>query len=440
MPPDDSPEGRAARSAGRGPPGTGTGTGTGTAPPRGRWRARLARIGAAVVALAALAAGGFIVVAAPMLTGFVAKAMCSGVFVQGRSAAAVAAQDLDAYSTRALFALVAREVDPGAGRVEARLGPVGSARAVHRPGLGCTLSPDRAPAPLTTAPRRVAERYADGFGLAVPMPGWSMAKSVTAVLVGRAVAEGRLVPDAPLPIDTWPAGDARRAIRWRDALAMSDGLAFSEDYGNPVSDATQMLFVRAGAGEYAAGRPLAHPPGTRWAYSSGTTNLVSLALSRALGDAYALWPHTQLFAPLGMASAVFEPDARGVYVGSSFLYATARDWARFGLFVLRDGRWQGQRLLPEGWVHWMRSPGPASERYGAHWWRVEPAAGTSAALPAGAFQATGHAGQRLTIVPSHDLVIVRLGQTLDTRRLRHLDLVTATMRAVGPNPEGDTIR
>ena len=154
---------------------------------------------------------------------------------------------------------------------------------------------------------------------------------------------------------------------------MSDGLRFSEHYGNPLGDVLWMLFGTADAAGFAAGKPLAAPPGTAWSYSSGTTNIIARALRHAVGgdDAdYLLFPRRALFEPLGMTSAVMEPDAAGDFVGSSFMFATARDWARFGQLYLQDGVWDGRRILPEGWVAFSVTPAPAAPGgvYGAHFW------------------------------------------------------------------------
>jgi CubicO group peptidase (beta-lactamase class C family) len=168
---------------------------------------------------------------------------------------------------------------------------------------------------------------------------------------------------------------------------------------------------------YAAGKPLDDPPGARWQYSSGTTVILARAMREVIGDdgAYRQFPRRALFDPLGMSSAVIETDAAGTFVGSSLMYATARDWARFGMLFLRDGVWDGERILPDGWVEYTRTPAPAdpARRYGAHFWLDVPDGyrAMGAAIPRDAFHAAGHQGQFVTIVPSRDVVIVRLGGT-----------------------------
>jgi hypothetical protein len=182
-----------------------------------------------------------------------------------------------------------------------------------------------------------------------------------------------------------------------------------------------MLFGTGDAAGFAAAKPLAHPPGTRWAYASGTTNVVMRAMREALGDdrAYLALPRRALFDRIGMASALMETDAAGTFVGSSLMFATARDWARFGLLALNDGVANGSRVLPDGWVKFMTTPAPAApeREYAAHWWRKLGAnRGPDARapqLPPDAFHAAGHGGQYVTVVPSRGAVIVRLGHAID---------------------------
>ncbi len=283
-------------------------------------------------------------------------------------------------------------------------------------------------------------RYADGFTKDTPLPGWSMAKSVVNALAGVLVKEGKLSLSDPAAIPEWRgSSDPRREITLDQLLRMSSGLEFHENYRDPLADAMRMLFGAADAGAYAAAKPLEAQPGTRWSYSSGTTNIITSAMRRTVGDPdYLEFPRRALFERLGMASAVMETDAGGTFVGSSFMYATARDWARFGLLYLRDGVWSGERILPEGWVAYTRTPAPsaAEKQYGAHFW-LRLSSGYRCAdegpLPADAFHAVGFDGQFITIVPSRELVLVRLGLTRypcawDQQRFVHLVLA-----ALAPN-------
>jgi hypothetical protein len=259
----------------------------------------------------------------------------------------------------------------------------------------------------------VAERYAPGITAATPLIGWSVTKSVTHALIGIAVQESLLDLNATVPVPEWTSsGDPRRSITLDQLLRMSSGLAFSEVYDDFSSDVVTMLLHTPDSGAYAANKPLEAKPGTVWHYSSGTTNLLSRGLRLALADDEAYWrfPYERLFQPLGMHSAVLETDPSGTFMGSSLAYATARDWARFGLLYLQDGRWGERRLLPEGWVEHATTPTPGSDqKYGAHWGLNR--GGRYPDIPRDAFYARGFGGQLVLVVPSRDTVIVRLGQT-----------------------------
>jgi CubicO group peptidase (beta-lactamase class C family) len=275
--------------------------------------------------------------------------------------------------------------------------------------------------------RIVAERYAPGFSAHTPFPGWSMTKSVLGGLVGVLVGEGRLSIEGKSLMPQWPAQDPRADISVEDLLRMRSGLRFSEVYSDFSSDVIEMLFNRADTAAYAASRPLDHPPGTTWSYSSGTTNILSGIVRRIVGDAdYGDWPRRMLLDPMGMTSAVMEPDAAGTFVGSSFMLATARDWARFGQLYLQDGVWEGRRILPAGWVRFSTTPTPQAPggRYGAHWWlKLQPDLGgetrSAADVPTDAFFAVGHEGQTLTVIPSYRLVVVRLGLSIHIDAWNH---------------------
>ena len=261
---------------------------------------------------------------------------------------------------------------------------------------------------------------------------WSMAKSMLHAVVGMLVADGQLALDAPAAVPEWAdPGDPRHAITLRQLLAMRDGLDFAEDYvDGELSDTIEMLF---GAGQadmahFAADRPLAAPPGTRFNYSSGTSNIISGIVARAVGpgESYARFLHGRLFGPLGMTSADPEFDEAGTWVASSSMYATARDYARFGLLYLRDGVWDGVRLLPAGWVDYGRTwvsedPDDASP-YGAHWWGV-------AGDTLGTFRASGYEGQSITLCPALDLMVVRLGKTPHEREPNLIPWRAAMVRA-----------
>jgi len=267
----------------------------------------------------------------------------------------------------------------------------------------------------------VAERYGDGFDEKRLLLGWSMSKSITNALIGILVQQGRLDIHQPAPVPEWSLpSDARHAITVDQLLRMSSGLEFVEDYGDLTSDVVQMLYVQGDMAAFAAEKPQIYPPDSVWSYSSGTANIVSRIVRQRIGslEDYIAFPYRYLFGPLGMQHTLFEPDAAGTFVGSSFVYASARDWARFGLLYLQDGVWQGQRILPEGWVEYSVRPTPNAPlgQYGAF---LKLNAGESERpekrrwpdLPADLYFADGHEGQHVVIIPSYDLVLVRLGMS-----------------------------
>ncbi len=264
--------------------------------------------------------------------------------------------------------------------------------------------------------RLVLERYAPGKGAGDTFPSWSMAKSMLHAAVGVLVAEGRLALDAPAPVAAWRGpGDPRGAITLEHLLRMVDGLDFVELYeATGRSDVVEMLFRegRDDIARFAAARALAHPPGTYWNYSSGTSNLVAAIAGAAVGGGRAgmeAFLRRALFDPIGMRSAEPRFDAAGTFIGSSYVFATARDFARFGLLYLRDGLWEGRRVLPAGWVDHARRETPASiGRYGAHWWLAQDGTGI--------FTANGFQGQYVVVDPGRDLVLVRLGVSTPEQR------------------------
>ena len=278
--------------------------------------------------------------------------------------------------------------------------------------------------------RLVAERYAAGFGPDTRLISWSMAKSITQALVGIAVREKLVDVDKPMGNPRWAADDARQRITWRQWEQMVDGQKYREIGAEEptTNDAARMLYGegRRDVAAFGASLPLIHEPGTHWNYNSAGVNLVCDALGRAFAPGASASERRarvadvlakELFGPLGMTSATPEFDATGTFIGSAFVYATARDFARFGLLYLRDGVWDKKRILPEGWVDFARTRGPASNSgvYGAGFW-INPDEHDSmykwALCPHGPrdlFMAQGHEGQLVVIVPSKDLVVVRLG-------------------------------
>lgn len=269
--------------------------------------------------------------------------------------------------------------------------------------------------------RVVAEQYGPNTDRDTTLISWSMAKSMTQAVIGMLVGDGMLDIDVPLGSAVPEfAGTDKAVITIAQLLAMKSGLEFVEDYvDDAVSHCLEMLFG-AGSGDharYAASQQLMHAPGTVWNYSSGTTNILSrivgdrvaggASASSAREDSVRAFLQDRLFGPLGMASAEPKFDPSGTLVGSSYVYATARDFARFGLLFLRDGVWEDRRLLPQGWVDSARTevavnPEPPHFGYGAHWWiwRDQP----------GSLAAHGYEGQYVIVLPERDLIVVHLGK------------------------------
>jgi CubicO group peptidase (beta-lactamase class C family) len=416
--------------------------------------------------------------------GYRAKVLCTGLFGSGRPFDATLNTQItdDSYRILRPFGV---QVDREARTVTASLLGWFPRTAIHRDGLGSTLLAGRRPLePLPGPPRRVgrtdvewavatgfdeltrvvdaafeepdprrlrrtyavvvvhdgrivAERYADGFHARMPLPGWSMAKSVLNALVGLLVGQGRLSLDQRELLAHWRSPDQRAAISLDDLLRMRSGLRFSEAYGNPWSDVIHMLYDCHDTAAYAAGLPLTDAPGTVWSYSSGTSNILSAIVRRVVGEAdYHAWPQRELFDRIGMTSAVLEPDGAGTFVCSSYMLATARDWARFGQLFLDGGVWNGTRVLSEDWVRFSTTPTPESEgRFGAHWWlKLNPEIGGDSAaamrIAPDAFFAVGHEGQTLSVIPSKRLVVVRLGASIYIDAWNHAEFIAQCQDAV----------
>ena len=281
----------------------------------------------------------------------------------------------------------------------------------------------------------VAERYADGFAARTPQLGWSMAKSVANLLTGVMVADGRVAVDDDALRPEWT--DGRSGITVDDLMRGTSGLEWDETYelGTPI---TRMLYLEEDMAGYVAGLPLAHQPGTYQQYSSGGTNLLCSVLMARAGVAADL-PRRELLGPLGLSSAVWETDATGLPVCSSYLWATPRDWASIGQFALQDGVWEGSRLLPEGWMADSTTVREVAETeesgYAAGWWVNQLPDGSLVddSLPADAYSANGHDGQRLYVVPSAGLVVVRMGFSPGVARedLRVGELVAELLSRLG---------
>ena len=414
-----------------------------------KWR----RIIGAVLLVAVLGGGIYLDSLLPVITGYAAKNLASAVFVSERNAEEVEALDLNF----SLIRFTSNTVDYEHKTVTSRF-LWRSATAVYRDGFGVTLlrgadanqlqakgyplPPDTAAVvPLPQGDSAVcarlepiakafvddraysghpfafvvlhkggvvAERYDKGISPDTKLLGWSMAKSFVNALVGIMVTDSLVDIHAPLPIAEWQDDD-RKTITLHDLMQMQSGQAWNEDYG-ARSDVNVMLHCEEDMGRYALQKPLEHKPGTHWYYSSGSTNIVVRYLRSlfASDEAFLSYMRERLFAPLSIRNAIFEQDMSGTPVGSSYLYITAMDFARFGQMYLDDGYVGGERILPEGWVDYTRRPASDSQnRYGAFFWLNR--CGKYPDVPEDMYWCDGHDGQCVFIIPSCQLVVVILG-------------------------------
>jgi CubicO group peptidase (beta-lactamase class C family) len=267
--------------------------------------------------------------------------------------------------------------------------------------------------------RVIAERYADGIGVETPLLGFSITKSVVNALIGILTVQGIVTPSFPAPIPEWrgPA-DPRREIEVEHLMRMTTGLALDET-NSGFDPSSQMVYLQNDMAGFAVKAALIAPPGTRWAYSSATTELLARSIRDAVGgpEKTLAFAWRELFNPLGMRDVTLEFDGTGTLQGSSYMLASARDWARFGLLYLNDGEVGGRRILQEDWVGFSASATLDTD-YGAGFWtnrsEHENAKGrVRLGIPRDAFFASGDLGQRIVIIPSQHLVIVRLGDSVD---------------------------
>jgi CubicO group peptidase (beta-lactamase class C family) len=411
----------------------------------------------------------------PILTGYGAKNLCSCAYLSGRTEESVIANELSAFP----LSIGTFELNLEDSSATASVLGFAKHKAIYRKGLGCTLINEiteeelrnqkfNLPKPLgnqdsiawpmgnltrdtilqevnyelltktvedafeepgETKNRRtramlviydgqiIAEKYAEGFDKNTRQLGWSMAKSVTNSLIGILVRDEILSLNDRAPFEEWK-NDNRSALTIHNLMQMSSGLNWEENYSKP-SDATNMLFKAKDAGLFASQSKLKDEPGKVFQYSSGTSNMLAWIVHNAVGDsAYYTFATERLFKKTGMHSMILEPDAGGTYVGSSYAFATARDWGRFGLLFLNDGMFNGERILPEGWTEYSSTPceGANIGQYGAQFWlnagsKTDVANRTYPDVPADLFWADGYEGQNVFILPSKDLVVVKLSQS-----------------------------
>jgi CubicO group peptidase (beta-lactamase class C family) len=271
----------------------------------------------------------------------------------------------------------------------------------------------------------IAEQYNEQFGPATPMLGWSMSKSVTSALVGILVKDGKLKIEDPAPVAAWQKpGDPRSRITLDQLLRMSSGLEFEEEY-QPFTDVVNMLYGSKSMADFAQAKPLAGEPDSVWNYSSGSANIVARIVKDQVGGtlvSFNDFARTRLFDRIQMRSAIIEPDASGSFVGSSYMFATARDWARIGLLYLNDGVWGGDSILPAGWVTYSTTPTPKAPmgEYGAQIWlnageKGNPTNRKYPSLPMDMYYFSGFNRQIVAVIPSRDVIVVRLGVTHDEK-------------------------
>lgn len=397
-----------------------------------------------------------------VINGLSAKLMCSGVFVAGRDAEAVFMQDV--VPSHPLAEGVSYDVDLKTQEATVSIYGLFKQKAKYNKHLGCSIYQGKRPL-LAVAPANpsggfewptreiqpnssldkamkdifaenqgqpnvdtralmvikggniIAEKYALGFDRDSLFLSWSMAKSVSSSLIGIWADENKVDINQPVDIAAWQ-NDSRQDISLKHLLNMSSGLDFKETYV-PGTDSTRMLFMEDNMAEFAASVPGIYVPGTHWSYSSGTTNILTGYLKQKLGgdlDSSYQFAFDKLFTPAGMHSAVFEPDASGSFVGSSYLYMNARDWAKFGQLYLQRGQLNGQQIVPEAWVDFVKKPIKAAPKgqYGGQFWLNagefgNPTNRLYVDCPADMYLASGHNGQFVAIIPSQDMVIVRLG-------------------------------
>jgi CubicO group peptidase (beta-lactamase class C family) len=260
--------------------------------------------------------------------------------------------------------------------------------------------------------RIIAEKYENGFSKNTKFLGWSMTKSITATYFGILQKEGKININEPVGLPEW-AKDERSKITLRHLIQMNSGLEWEEDYGK-ISDVTEMLFLAEDMPKVQLEKPAAFAPNTHWNYSSGTTNLLSGILRKqfATHQEYLDFWYSSLIDKIGMHSMLIEPDMAGNYVGSSYGWATTRDWAKFGLLYLHEGNWNGEQIFDKSWAKYVATPTPTSNgSYGGHFWLN--AGGKYPDVPKDMYYASGYQGQKVIIIPSKEMIIVRFGLTED---------------------------
>ncbi|CDF78674.1 beta-lactamase [Formosa agariphila KMM 3901] len=397
------------------------------------------------------------------ITGFSSKSVCSCTFVADRSLASIEAQDND-FSP---IDLATNKIDFENKSVTSTVFGLKARTAVYKEGLGCILVPEGSDhTTLTVQPNRnktpknkpfpygdlpqkdtvfqnidysilnkavinafdsedeqlkrtravvvvyknqiIAEHYADGFNKDTKILGWSMTKSITSAIVGILEKQGRVSTSQSHLFPEWE-NDDRANLTLNNLLQMNSGLAWEEDYSK-ISDVTKMLFLRENMPKIPLEKQLIEIPNESWNYSSGTTNLISGFIRNQFktNQAYLDFWYRELIDKIGMHSMTIETDLKGHFVGSSYGWATARDWSKFGLLYLHNGNWNGEQIFTKDWVEYTKTPTNTSDGiYGAQFWLN--AGGRYPDVPKDLFSCNGYQGQQVSIIPSKDIVIVRFG-------------------------------
>ncbi|WP_394748791.1 serine hydrolase domain-containing protein [Spongiimicrobium salis] len=396
-----------------------------------------------------------------IISGYASKNMASSVFIAQRTAESITKND----NNVPLIKLADTDVDLSLRYASSSVFGLMERKAVYREGLGCVLVTDTGnPAAVSLIPQRsvldsplpfpygnngtkdstfaevdydqlksamdhafadpevtktrtvlvvykdhiIAEQYTGGLTVNTPILGWSMTKSITGTLYGILQHQGKINVNDLAPVSEWQ-GDDRKNISLNHLLRMQSGLEWDEDYAS-ISDVNKMLFLADDMTQPQILKEALAPPTEIWNYSSGTSNLLSGILRQEFNShqEYLDFPYTQLIDKIGMHSMLIETDLQGNFVGSSYAWATTRDWAKFGLLYLHEGNWNGEQLFARSWDDYVRKPTAGSEgTYGAHFWLN--AEGKYPDVPRDMYSANGFQGQRVFIIPSKDLVVVRTG-------------------------------
>ncbi len=417
-----------------------------------------------LVLVALIFGGKYIIDRSMIFTGYAAKNLASGIFVAGRSQENLETEDLNF----SLVGLASNDVDYENKIVYSNFLGFGKQTAIYREGLGvCLINKDdnikelqKQSISLQTIPDSLAkeyfpkgdklrnnlseyfntdklntaidnafkqgntrsivvafdtiamtEKYAPSFSKDSKILGWSMSKSIASTMIGILSKQGRININKPAPINEWQ-NDDRKNITTRNILNMTTGLKWEEDYGD-ISEVTRMLYEETNCSKLAINQPKQYAPDSVWYYSSGSSNILTEIVKREFDNINDYWnfPYKELFHKISMYNTLMETDASGNFVGSSYTYATTRDWTRFGILYLKKGIWYGDTIITPEWVKFTHKEVPNSDgKYGSQFW-LNKSGHELPDAPDDIYFADGYQGQRVYIIPSKNLVITRMGLT-----------------------------